>query len=274
MLPGNLLWTIVGFILTILVFSYLVGDNVLFRIIIYAFIGISAGYVTLILFTQVFWPRLILPIINGSFQDQVVGVVALIMSLLLTMKLTPRLAYLGTLPIGYLVGVGAAVAIGGAITGTLIPQFLATVALPSLLPSQAPRLSLWATIFDSVLMILGTITTLIYFQYAAKQSRNGKVHRGLLVEALAWIGKVVAAIHGRADHIHDQLSANDGWMNNAIDNSTHFFSISLRYLPPNHLCLSYRTAGRHLPDWRSGVRAHFDRSTRNDRSEMYFECAT
>jgi len=69
MLPGNFFWSIVGFILTILVFSYLVGDNVLYRIVVYAFIGISAGYVTLILFAQVFWPRMILPIVAGSLAE-------------------------------------------------------------------------------------------------------------------------------------------------------------------------------------------------------------
>jgi hypothetical protein len=194
MLPGNLLWSIIGFILTLLVFSYLVGDNVLFRIVIYAFIGISAGYVTLILFAQVLWPRLILPIISGTLVDQIVGVVGLIVSVLLTMKLSPRLARLGNLPMAYLVGVGAAVAIGGAAAGTLIPQFMATIDLSSLLSAAQTRSYSWEPFVNGVFMILGTLTTLIYFQYRASQSRDGKIRRGLLVESLAWIGKIIAAI--------------------------------------------------------------------------------
>jgi hypothetical protein len=194
MLPGNLIWAIIGFILTILVFSYLAGDNFLFRIVIYAFIGISAAYVTLIIFTQVFWPRLVLPIMTGSLKDQVVGVVGFLLCILLLMKLSPRLARLGNLPLGYLVGVGAAVAIGGAVTGTLIPQFLAMVDISSIQPNTGTLTFTWVPVLNSVMTILGTLTTLIFFQYRAKQSRDGKIRRGFLVESLAWIGKVIVAI--------------------------------------------------------------------------------
>ncbi len=194
MLPGNIIWAIIGFILTILVFSYLAGDNFLFRIVIYAFIGISAAYVTLIIFTQVFWPRLVLPIMTGSLQDKEVGVVGVLLSILLLMKLSPRLARLGNLPMGYLVGVGAAVAIGGVVTGTLIPQFLAMVDISSIQPNTETQTYTWVPVLNSAMTILGTLTTLIFFQYRAKQSRDGKIRRGFLVESLAWVGKVIVAI--------------------------------------------------------------------------------
>ena len=194
MLPGDFIWSFIGFILTIRVFSYLAGDNLLFRIVIYAFIGISAGYVTLIIISQVFWPRLILPIFTGSLTNKVVGVVGLIMSILLSMKLSPKLARFGNLPMGYLVGVGAAVAIGGAVSGTLIPQFMASIDLPILQPTTQTQIYSWEPVVNGVLMVLGTLTTLIYFQYGARQSRDGKVRRGWLIETLAWIGKVIAGI--------------------------------------------------------------------------------
>ena len=34
----------VGLILTLMIFSYLIGDNPLFRIAVYLFIGVSSGY--------------------------------------------------------------------------------------------------------------------------------------------------------------------------------------------------------------------------------------
>ena len=43
------IWTLVGFFLTLLVFSYLFGDNPLFRIVTYLFIGVSAGYTAAII---------------------------------------------------------------------------------------------------------------------------------------------------------------------------------------------------------------------------------
>jgi predicted membrane protein len=42
---GDLIWGIIGFLLSILVFSYLIGDNPLFRFAIHLFIGVSAGVV-------------------------------------------------------------------------------------------------------------------------------------------------------------------------------------------------------------------------------------
>ncbi len=194
MLPGNLIWSIIGFILTVLVFSYLAGDNFLFRIVMYAFIGISAAYVTLIVITQVLWPRLLLPIINGTFREQLIGVTGLIMCIILFMKLVPRLSRIGNLSMGYLVGVGAAVAIGGALTGTVIPQALAMadvawLRLSSGTPSGSPE-----PIVTGIMTLVGALTTLIYFQYGAKQTRGGKIRRGFIIDSLAWIGKVIVAI--------------------------------------------------------------------------------
>jgi len=49
------------------------------------------------------------------------------MGLLLLLKLSPRTARLGIPSMAFLVGVGAAVAIGGAIMGTLFPQTWASM---------------------------------------------------------------------------------------------------------------------------------------------------
>jgi hypothetical protein len=194
MLPDNLIWSIIGFILTVLVFSYLAGDNILFRIIIYAFIGISAAYVTLIVITQVLWSRLLLPIITGTLREQLIGVVGLVMCILLSMKLIPRLARIGNLPMGYLVGVGASVAIGGALTGTLIPQTLTMADVTWLQLSAETTTFPVRLILTGAMILVGALTTLIYFQYSAKQSRDGKIRRGIIIEGLAWIGKVIVAI--------------------------------------------------------------------------------
>jgi Na+/proline symporter len=57
-----------------------------------------------------------------------------------------------------------------------------------------PQIYSWEPIVNGILMVLGTLTTLIYFQYGARQSRDGKIRRGLLFEILAWTGKVIAGI--------------------------------------------------------------------------------
>jgi hypothetical protein len=194
MLLDNLIWSLIGFMLTVLIFSYLAGDNFLFRIIIYAFVGMSAAYVTLIVISQVFWPRLLIPMISGTLRDQIIGVIGLLLCLLLGMKLVPRLAQLGNLPMSFLVGVGAAVTIGGALTGTIIPQFLGMVDIGWLRSPSGTSSFTFTPVLNGAMILLGTLTTLVYFQYSAKQTKAGKVHRGFIIETLAWIGKIVIAI--------------------------------------------------------------------------------
>ena len=56
----DLLWTLIAFFLTILVLSYVLGDNGLFRFIMMVFVGISAGYAAVLIYYQVLLPRLII----------------------------------------------------------------------------------------------------------------------------------------------------------------------------------------------------------------------
>ena len=51
-----------AFLLTLFIFSYLIGDNPLFRIAVYIFVGVSAGYVAAVACRQVLWPDLFFPL--------------------------------------------------------------------------------------------------------------------------------------------------------------------------------------------------------------------
>lgn len=46
----DLIWTLIGFFLTLLVFSYIFGDNPVFRLVSYIFVGIIAGYGVILAF--------------------------------------------------------------------------------------------------------------------------------------------------------------------------------------------------------------------------------
>ncbi len=92
--------------------------------------------------------------------------------LLLLLKLSPRTARFGTLSMAVLVGVGAAVVVGGAITGTLIPQSIAT--MESLSPAAvSPQTG--ETGFERMLnvaiILVGTLATLLYFRFSTRRER-------------------------------------------------------------------------------------------------------
>jgi hypothetical protein len=134
-------------------------------------------------------PDLILPLVVGSAATRAMLAVPLLLSGLLLMKAWPPLSRLGAPAMGMLVGVAAAVAIGGAIQGTLFPQLQAT------LESTDPeRLGSLEGFVNSALVLVGLITSLAYFQFSASVKADGSVRRLGLIEFVAAIGAVFLAI--------------------------------------------------------------------------------
>src|SRR5512140_2984912 len=117
---------IVAFLFTLMILSYLVGDNPLFRVAIYVFVGVSAGYVAVVAWWQVLWPDLFVPMISGAPTQRALLLVPFVLTGLLLMKGWPSLSRLGMPAMGLLVGAGAAAAVGGAVLGTILPQLNAT----------------------------------------------------------------------------------------------------------------------------------------------------
>ncbi len=194
-----------GFLLTILIFSYLLGDNPFFRLAIHIFIGVSAAYVAIITINNVLIPRLILPLIKGSGGDRLLSLLLLIPSLFLLTKVTP-LRKAGNWSVAILVGIGAAVSIGGAVTGTLFPQILGTI--NSVDPSAySISTNLWDQAINGFIIILGTVTTLLYFHFGTLEKPGQPSERPQLIERISKIGKVFLAITFGALYAGVYLSA-------------------------------------------------------------------
>jgi hypothetical protein len=180
----------ISFLLTLMVLSYLVGDNPAFRVAIYIFIGVSAGYGAAIAWHQVLYPRLLIPLISGSLGERLLILFPLVLGMLLLFKVSRKTAHLGTPSMAFLVGVGAAVAIGGAVMGTLFPQAQASINAFDL--SNAAQYKL-ERISEGIIMLVGTLTALIYFHFGAKATAEGP-QRSKLVKALSWVGQIFISI--------------------------------------------------------------------------------
>jgi hypothetical protein len=153
---------VIGATLTLLIFSYLLGDNVLYRWALALLVGSSAGYAmgVAIQFVLREW---ITPALGGTdLTLSYVYAVPLVLGCLLLLKGFPptkflgKIAVIGNIPLGYLVGVGAGVATAGALTGTLLPQVLAT----------GGDISLNSDVFGlvrAVTVAVGTILALLSF---------------------------------------------------------------------------------------------------------------
>ncbi len=182
----------IAFLLTLFVLSYLIGDNALFRIAIYIFIGVSAGYITAVIWQSVLNPQLIQPILSGTGAEKTRAYIALFLVVLLLTKAFPPLSKLGTPSLALMVGVGAAVAIAGAVQGTLFPQISTAIDIFDL--QAVEKSDVLMRIVEGGLMLIGTISTLVYFQFSAKRGDDGKYRRNILSNTLAAIGKVFIAI--------------------------------------------------------------------------------
>jgi hypothetical protein len=156
--------TIIAAILTFMVWSYLLGDNPAFRIAEHLFVGTAVGYAVVVA-----WFNAVQPAIFGAGapQSPALAAVPLILCLLLIAKVRPVWSDVGNIPVAFLVGVGAALAVGGALFGTLWPQVSATAEL-SLDPADYgdPQPMLVSTFFwQNLAVLIGTIGTFFYFTF-------------------------------------------------------------------------------------------------------------
>jgi hypothetical protein len=107
------------------------------------------------------------------------------------LKLSRQTAPRGNITMGFVFGVGSAVAVGGAVLGTLLPQVAAT-AIP-LLPGEAPALvanqGSWLNVLAGLLVMGGTITTLLYFYFDARVVSEGQLERPIWIRVSGKIGQ-------------------------------------------------------------------------------------
>lgn len=158
---------LIAVILTIMVLSRVVGDNPLFRVAQYLFVGVSLGLAFVVSYHQVLRPA-VSSLASGGTNTTLYGI-PLLLGLLLLPRITRRQEYswLANIPLALIFGVGSALAVGGAIAGTLLPQILDTARPLNGDPAQ---------IIGVIVLALGTIVTLSTFYYTVpKDSPTGRL---------------------------------------------------------------------------------------------------
>jgi len=184
-----------GFFLTVAILSYVLGDNVLFRIAAHLLIGVTAGYLAAVAWQSVLWPQLFGRMLNlMAWLDPALWI-PLILVLLMIGRSTPRLSVLSSVPMAFLVGLTAAVAVGGALTGTLIPQVAATaVSLSPLRQSSGGVFFDLEGALSNLIILVGTVTTLAYFHFGARPRAGEAPARPLWVVPFARVGEIFLAV--------------------------------------------------------------------------------
>ena len=168
----DIIGLIVGAVVTLVIFSYLLGDNVLYRWMLALLVGSGAGYVMGVVAKGVLFDWFIAAREANTLVIQIYYFVPVFLGILLifksfsSSKALRRLSVLGNIPMGYLIGTGAGVAIGGALLGTLFPQIVTTSAAVTL--DNLP----WGLV-RGLVMVGGTIAALLVFS-PRSTSKNGE----------------------------------------------------------------------------------------------------
>ena len=197
MISSAVVWGVIGFLLTVMVLSYLIHDSLFFRLAAYLLIGLTAGYLVVLLVNRVLLPHLIWPMADARWTQRLWLLIPIVLGLLLLIGQIPRFAQPSKIPLAYVAGLSAAVAIGGAVFGTMVPQGQAVLdAFDPYRIYAEPRL-VWIRILDAGVMILGVVGTLSFFHFGQplkKMNRTDENKRPRMLQALSKVGEVFLGI--------------------------------------------------------------------------------
>lgn len=189
---------IIGFALTIMVLSYIIGDNILFRVAISIFIGVASGYAAILILYNVIWYQVLVPVFQVITAGKVDNLLtyathvlpAVILGIWMLTKASPRLSRGGTPVLAFLTGVGAATVIAGAVRGTIFPQIGASANLLNIQTGPSELNDLVGWFINGLIILVGTVTTLIYFQFGIKRQEEGvPVQRSIILDYLSTAGQ-------------------------------------------------------------------------------------
>lgn len=177
--------TVAGAVLTLMIFSFLLGDNFLYRIAIHILIGAAAAYILLTAIENVLIPWFNLMILAQPVElpRLAVGLLPFMVGILLFFKASGRFVGLGNLGLMVVLGIGAGLALWGAISGTLFPLALETIR------QFTPQ-----NVVDGLVGLVGTVTVLVYFTYLGVRRAGGEVEQILPVRVTGWIGQAFVMI--------------------------------------------------------------------------------
>lgn len=141
-------------ILTLAIYSFLYRDNPFYRAAESWLIGLSIGYILVINWQKAVVGLLLVPL----FQDGHLWlIIPLVLGLLMFSRFTGKSSWLSRIPIAFMIGTGAGVAIPAMLYARTLKQMSATV------------MPLWdegGFNFEALVVMIGLIATLAYFYFS------------------------------------------------------------------------------------------------------------
>ena len=138
-------------LLTLAIYSFLAGDNPVYRIAEHILVGLTIGYTLVVTVKSVIIPQAVLPMAVGDPA----AAAPLVLGILVLLRLARRWNAWSRIPLALVVGAGAGVAIPAMLQARVLKQMSATV-------SGADNFNGW-------IILAGVVMTLSYFVFSRRQ---------------------------------------------------------------------------------------------------------
>ncbi len=153
-------WQTVAAFMTLAIFSFLVGDNPVYKFAERLWVGISTGYWTMLLYHTSFTDKVLTPIFS---EGQLVYLIPTMMGLTMWLRLFPKFAWVSRFAMAFYIGIS---------TGLFIPLAFKTSIFLQAEGSIRPIEASGAGVVQ-LLVLVGLICSLVYFFFS-------KAHTGVL----------------------------------------------------------------------------------------------
>lgn len=161
------LGTIVAILLTLMVYSYLVGDNPIFKLAEHILVGVSVGWI----FVQVLY-NVLIPAISTIQTEATSGTFSLgtLLTYLIPVLLGVVMLFrpiraakpLTNLVMAVVIGTVSALSLAGAVAGTIVPQVGANIV-------NLSKTNGVSDLIGTILLVLGTFLALWYFKFVVSK---------------------------------------------------------------------------------------------------------
>lgn len=146
----------VAALFTLCIYSFLYKDNLFYKFAEHVFAGLSAGYYVGLVWHSIIKQQLIGPLFE---EHQILFVIPAILGLLMFTRFVPKIAWISRISLAFVVGNTAGIVLTQQLHGLVLPQVRNTFTV--------------AMNFSGIVIIVGVISTLIYFYFS-------KEHKGAL----------------------------------------------------------------------------------------------
>lgn len=213
--------TAIGFVVTLAVFSYLFKDNILYRIVQKAAMGVAVGILVVMTWQSVLYPMWFVNIVNAFTRRTPwyhgLWLLMLIPGIMFYFQMSKKYFYLSRPVIALFVGVAAGLAFKNQVN-QIIPQ-VASVLNPINPWAEGVE---WHVAVNNIIMLLCFFSTLLYFSFTIKSEgplfkvpmKFGRI--SIMVALGAMFGSTVmtrmAFLIERMQFLYDQVIVAFNWL--------------------------------------------------------------